>query len=208
MAVLVPPIRSFVVFAAIFAAVAVFIFAIPLVATASTMLPYNTYLASDWSDIHTKLDGKDGIIAPATIYVKTFGDVWDAPGHMAPNAFRRAWVIDSGWQVVGVVDFYFSVYTFYDGYGIFGNSDLSPEDDGAEGGDILKLAVLNLDTGCYYLGSFITGPLATDGYTLEAVDRECNIEVTSTVIPEPATLTLLSIGGIGMLLRRCRRGSP
>jgi len=119
---------------------------------------------------------------------------------------RKIWAIDSGWQVVGVTDALVGSYDFSDGYGIFGNNPTTAEDDGADGGSILKLAVLNMSTGVYNLGYFKTGTLSTDGYNM--TPGRCDIEVTNTVLPEPATLALLIIGGTAMLLSRRRRSNP
>ncbi|MBN1156887.1 hypothetical protein JXA85_04670 [Candidatus Woesearchaeota archaeon] len=160
--------------------------------THSAMLPWNTYIASDWSDVYQKLDGMDSLQDPPIILRgQPSGDVRDSLGNALPN--RRIWIVDEGWQIVGVANSYIGIYDFRDDFGIFANHPMTPEDEGAEGGDFLKLVVFDISIGTYNLGYFKTGTLATEGYNL--TPGRCNIEVTDiTIIPEPSILILMSTG--------------
>jgi hypothetical protein len=179
---------------------------------ASTMLDYDTYLASDFSDIHTVLDGMTGVNHD------TDASWYQAAGFITFNAAMQSimgvvdvpagtpvWAItESDHQVVGFVkigpaDGY---YSFSGGYGIFGDGPGSSDAGAVLGEQLIVAAAIS---GNYYSGSFVTGPLVSGYAEPDPPLVLGNIEITDTILPEPAALALLAAGGIGLLLRRRRR---
>jgi len=180
---------------------AVFIFfAIPQVATAGIMLDYNTYLAPDWSDIHAKLDGMTGLKMYSEVYFsQPSGDItFQGDGDVPANT--PIWIITANdRQVVGEVATFAPGGYDFTSNGIAGNKHVNGVDGGAEMNESLIVAAYIGSNYCQ--GSFISGPMAS-GYTL--TDERCNIVITSTILPEPATLALLAAGAAFALLRRRR----
>lgn len=167
------------------------------------MVPTDFRVASDYSNL-TELNKYDGVDIPGALWTKPQpgGDVKDEHGNYIQNE-KRFWFIDNGGQVVGMVDGAY-VYTLSDGYGIFGDQDETPlVDEGAVGGEILRIAAKDADTGTYNLARFLNGTMATIGYNL--TPGKCDIEITDTVIPEPATLALLGVGAGVAAITHIRR---
>jgi hypothetical protein len=166
------------------------------------MVPYDTYLASDWSDIHSKLGGKDGVEKhPDALFSQPGGDInfWD--GNPVP-ADTQIWIIAADdRQVVGELDIQYDGGYDLSSNGIYGDNS-GGVDEGASMNEILIVVAKIGDQ--YYQGSFISGSLAS-GYTL--TDERCDIEITNNVIaaPEPATQALLGFGAVTLLMRRRRR---
>ena len=167
--------------------------------TNATMVPYNTYLASDWSDIHAKLDGMDGVEKhPDATYIQPWGYVnWEFGGGMLDPG-TKLWIVGhDDHQVVGEVDMLgpgsYDFSTFGTTYGIYGDREETPSVDEGAGYNFEPLDILAYTGGKYYLGYFSQG-LLTEGYqTLPPNDKLNNIKVTSVIVPEPASITLFFI---------------
>ncbi|GEM_PF-6259194 len=173
-----------------------------------TMLPYNTYLAADMSNIHSVLDGFDGVDKhPDALFSQPAGSATLAGSGLFLTADTQLWIIAADdKQVVGEIDvgpaagsYNFSIWGST--YGIYGWAGDSV-DNGAKPGESLIVAAHIGDD--YFLGSFVNGPLASGyGWTSGRND----IEITSTKIapiPEPASILMGSIGVavVGWLRRR------
>jgi hypothetical protein len=173
------------------------------------LIPYNTYIASDWSDLHAKLDGKDGVTKhPDAAVSQPWGTVTYQGGGAVPSS-TQLWIIaNNDKQIVGELDMSSpGGYNFGDyglGYGIYGDlSSTLTVDEGAASGESLIVAAEI--SGHYYAGSFTSGSLAS-GYTL--TNEMCNIIVTNTEIgpvPEPGTMLLFGTGVIGVFGYVARR---
>jgi hypothetical protein len=172
-------------------------------AVASTMLDYDTYISPWPSAVPSTLDGADGVtMHPDAAFSQPWGDI--NKGGSPVSIGTQIWIIAADdKQVVGeFVVPYDGGYDFSLGgptYGIYGDAPGGVDEGAAMNDTLIVLAEIG---GQYYQGYFSSGDLAS-GYTF--TDQRCNIEITNTVMPEPATLALLAAGGAATVLLRRRR---
>jgi len=178
-------------------------------AAAGVMLDYDTYISPWPSAIPATLNGADGVTKhPDADFTQHWGYVrYEADNSFVPEG-TELWVIASGdKQVVGEVDMTspggYNFAEFGATYGIYGDwEDSSTVDEGAA--PLENLIVLAKIDGKYYQSYFSSGLLVGGYQLLPPSQRQNDILVTDTILPEPAALALMAAGGFGLLLRRRR----
>ena len=95
--------RNFIILAAVWAAIMLLFCAVE--SAGADTIPYNTYIASDWSNLHALLDGKTGVDkAAGAMAIQPWGHInWEAGGQI--QAGTQLWVVaNNDRQVVGCIN--------------------------------------------------------------------------------------------------------